>query len=70
MKGRSDERRGNEGRSDDRRLLWKMPSHVPCKVTVRFGEPLPPATRPTELRQAFDAFLMEDESRVLPVTQD
>jgi MFS family permease len=60
----------NEGRGDDRRLLWKMPSHVPCKVTVRFGEPLPPATHPSELRQAFDAFLMEDESRVLHVTQD
>ena len=68
--GPSDERRGDEGRGDDRRLLWKMPSHVPCKVAVRFGEPLQPATRPSELRQAFDAFLMEDESRVLPVTQD
>jgi hypothetical protein len=68
--GPSDEPRGNEGRSDDRRLLWKMPSRIPCQVTVRFGEPLQPATRPSELRQAFDAFLMEDESRVLPVTQD
>jgi hypothetical protein len=68
--GPSDERRGDDRRRDDRRLSWKMPSHVPCKVTVRFGEPLPSATRPSELRQAFDAFLTEDESRVLPVTQD
>ena len=52
------------------RLSWKMPSRIPCQVTVRFGEPLLPATRPSELQHAFDAFLMEDESRVLPVTQD
>jgi hypothetical protein len=47
-----------------------MPSRIPCQVTVRFGEPLLPAARTSELRQAFDAFLMKDDSRPLPVTQD
>ena len=73
--GRSNEGRSNEGRSDDRRgddrrLSWKMPSRIPCRVTVRFGEPLPPATRPSELQHALDAFLIEDAASALPVTQD
>ena len=68
--GRSDDRRGDDRRGDDRRLSWKMPSRIPCRVTVRFGEPLPPATRPSELQHALDAFLIEDAASALPVTQD
>ena len=66
----SNEGRSNDGRGDEGRLSWKMPSRVPCRVTVRFGEPLPPATRPSELRHAFDAFLIEEAASALPVTQD
>ena len=48
---------GEEGR-----LFWEKPAHVPCQVTVRFGSPLPPALRPTDLRRAIAAFTSQNVS--------
>jgi acyl-[acyl-carrier-protein]-phospholipid O-acyltransferase / long-chain-fatty-acid--[acyl-carrier-protein] ligase len=44
------------------RLFWEKPAHIPCKVTVRFRSPLPPALRPAELRRAFATFTSENVS--------
>jgi len=38
------------------RLSWKKPAALPCRVSVRFGRPLPPAATPVEVRRAFGSF--------------
>lgn len=34
------------------RFLWKMPRHIPYRVTVSFGNPMPPSTTAIEVRAA------------------
>lgn len=34
------------------RFLWKMPHHIPYRVTVSFGKPMPPTSTAIELRTA------------------
>ncbi|MFO0965831.1 MAG: 1-acyl-sn-glycerol-3-phosphate acyltransferase [Gemmataceae bacterium] len=35
-----------------RKFFWKLPRHVPYRVYVNFGKPLPPTATPFEVRQA------------------
>src|SRR5439155_46266 len=34
------------------RFLWKLPKHIPYRVYVSFGPPLPPTATPFEVRHA------------------
>jgi acyl-[acyl-carrier-protein]-phospholipid O-acyltransferase/long-chain-fatty-acid--[acyl-carrier-protein] ligase len=41
------------------RFLWKLPRHIPCRVTVNFGKPLPHTATPFEVRQCVQELMAE-----------
>jgi acyl-[acyl-carrier-protein]-phospholipid O-acyltransferase/long-chain-fatty-acid--[acyl-carrier-protein] ligase len=41
------------------RFIWKMPRRLPYRVTVNFGEALPPTATPIEVRQRVQELLVE-----------
>lgn len=42
------------------KLFWKWPKRFPYRVTVRYGQPLPPTTTPDEVRAAVEKLLSAD----------